>query len=171
MGVGVVAALTNGSDEEAVPEISVSGGELIANATEDEVEIEGDDLVGIQSSKLAQIPDLGCTTASRAMRLGAAGDGVTCLQRALAAVEVYEGATTGEFDDETQRAVVEFQRQYDLHVDGIVGEETASLLKVWPDNGVAVVKTPEPAPGAVDLWGVTLSPVASAGADTCLWIW
>ena len=165
VGVGVVAALTNGSDEEAVPEISVSGGELIANATEDEVEIEGDDLVGIQSSKLAQIPDLGCTTASRAMRLGAAGDGVSCLQRALAAVEIYDGATTGEFDEETQRAVVEFQRQYDLHVDGVVGQETASLLKVWPDDGVAVVRTPEPEPGAVDLWGVALSPVASAGPD------
>jgi len=163
--VGVAVALTNGSDEEAASEISVSGGELIANATEDQVQIEGADLIGVESSKLADIPDLGCTTAARSMRMGAAGEGVTCLQRALKAVGVYDGPATGEFDEKTNSAVVEFQRQFDLYVDGVVGEETASLLKVWPDNGVAVVRTPEPAAGAVDLWGVTLSPVASAGVD------
>lgn len=164
VAVGVGSALTNGS-EAAGPEIGVSGGELIANAEENNADIEGADLVGIESSKLAEIPDLGCTTASRSLRLGASGDGVECLQRALVAADVYKGKKTGEFDDKTNRAVVEFQRQYDLHVDGVVGEETASLLKVWPDNGVAIVRTPEPAPGSVDLWGVTLSPVASAGTS------
>ena len=50
-------------------------------------------------------------------------------------------------------------------VDGVVGRETALALGIWPDEESLVVRTPVPESGATDLWGVELSPVASAGDD------
>ena len=42
---------------------------------------------------------------------------------------------------------------------------TATELGVWPGLEAFIVRTPAPAPGAVDLLGMPLSPVASAGSD------
>ena len=67
--------------------------------------------------------------------------------------------------DSTLTAVRSYQTDQDLFVDGVVGRESAIELAVWPDEESLVTHTPAPAPGAVDLWGVKLSPVASAGDD------
>ena len=58
-----------------------------------------------------------------------------------------------------------YQTAEDLFVDGVVGRESAIELDIWPDEESLVTRTPPPAEGAVDLWGVKLSPVASAGDD------
>ncbi len=131
----------------------LEGDELGQNAAEGADEIE------------AERADGGCTIGARSVRLGSSGDGVVCLQNALAAEGFYKGVAHGEFDDATLRAVMDYQTANDLFVDGVVGRESAIDLAIWPDEESLVVRTPPPEPGAVDLWGVKLSPVASAGDD------
>lgn len=109
--------------------------------------------------------DGGCTIGALSVRYGSTGDGVVCLQDALRAEGFFDGASDGQFGDSTVAAVREYQTERELFVDGVVGRESAIDLGIWPDEESLVVRTPPPAPGAVDLWGVKLSPVASAGDD------
>lgn len=109
--------------------------------------------------------DGGCTIGALSLRLGASGDGVACLQEALAAAGHYSGPISGEFGQQTFDAVQSYQVTENMFVDGVVGRETALGLDIWPDEESLVVRTPAPPPGATDLWGVELSPVASAGDD------
>lgn len=109
--------------------------------------------------------DGGCTIGALSLRLGASGDGVTCLQNALADAGFFSGTATGEFGQTTFDAVMKYQQAEDMFVDGVVGRETALGLAIWPDEESLVTRTPRPPEGAVDLWGVQLSPVGSAGDD------
>lgn len=109
--------------------------------------------------------DGGCTIGALSLRLGASGDGVSCLQDALADAGYFSGTTNGEFGQTTFDAVMEYQQDEDMFVDGVVGRETALGLEVWPDEESLVTRTPAPPEGATDLWGVKLSPVGSAGDD------
>ena len=109
--------------------------------------------------------DGGCTIEALSLRIGASGDGVECLQNALADAGHFSGESNGEFGQTTFDAVMKYQQAEDFFVDGVVGRETALGLEVWPDEESLVTRTPKPAPGATDLWGVELSPVGSAGED------
>lgn len=109
--------------------------------------------------------DGGCTIGALSLRLGASGDGVTCLQDALADEGYFSGTSNGEFGQTTFDAVMKYQQAEDMFVDGVVGRETALGLTIWPDEESLVTRTPAPADGATDLWGVELSPVGSAGDD------
>jgi hypothetical protein len=107
----------------------------------------------------------GCTLKVIEIQLGDEGESVECTQKALYAAGYYDGEFTGTFDAATDAAVRAAQTDRDLHVDGIVGGQTAESLGIWPGDDSFVVKTPRPPEGAVDLWGMALSPVASAGDD------
>ena len=107
----------------------------------------------------------GCTIEVASIHLGATGASVSCLQRALAGAGLYSGPVSGQFDDATYRAVRSLQEQRKMFVDGIVGRETALSLEIWPAENSLVVRTPRPAPGAKDLLGFALSPVATSGPD------
>lgn len=107
--------------------------------------------------------DGGCTIGALSIRLSSQGDGVACLQQALAAASYYDGVADGDFDDATLRAVMTFQEVEGLFVDGVVGRESALALEIWPDEESFVVRTPPPASGAMDSTGYLLSPVASVG--------
>jgi hypothetical protein len=109
--------------------------------------------------------DGGCTIGALSVRLGSEGDGVACLQAALADAGYYDGDIDGYFGDPTLRAVMSFQEETDLFVDGVVGRESAIELEIWPDEESLVVRTPPPPPGAMDSMGFRLSPVASTGSD------
>ncbi len=109
--------------------------------------------------------DGGCTIGALSLRIGASGDGVVCLQDALADAGYFSAASNGEFGQSTFDAVMKYQQAEDMFVDGVVGRETALGLTIWPDEESLVTRTPQPAPGATDLWGVELSPVGSAGDD------
>ncbi len=160
---GVMAILPDGDDAEAVPATTVAAAVTVAPTTvalaagtdEESTEAEGD----------PERADGGCTIGALSIRLGASGDGVTCLQDALREVGAYSGTSTGEFDNATMQAVMEFQQTEDLFVDGVVGRESAIALDIWPDEESLVTRTPPPPEGATDSWGVTLSPVASTGDD------
>lgn len=172
--VGIVA--TSGSsntilasdDAIAGAEAAQAAGDIIAAAADGDIDV---DLAAItdpdpdSDEGAVTRADGGCTIGARSLQVGAAGDGVECLQAAMLDAGLYDGPVTGEFDRATFDAVESFQVTEDLFVDGVVGRETAIALGVWPDEESLVVRTPEPKPGATDLWGVELSPVASAGDD------
>ena len=109
--------------------------------------------------------DGGCTIGALSIRLSSQGDGVACLQQALAAEGFYDGAIDGDFDDPTLAAVVAYQENAGLFVDGVVGRESAIELDIWPDEDALVVRTPPPPENTLDSTGYYLSPVASMGAD------
>ena len=109
--------------------------------------------------------DGGCTIGAQSIRLSSQGDGVACLQQALADEGFYDGAIDGDFDDPTLAAVVAYQEQVGLFVDGVVGRESAIELGIWPDEDMLVVRTPPPPENTLDSTGYYLSPVASMGAD------
>lgn len=134
----------------ALPDLE---GELGQNEVEPEAEIE------------PERADGGCTIGALSIRLGSSGDGVECLQQALADEGFYDGAVDGDFDDPTLNAVMSYQQAEDLFVDGVVGRESAIQLDIWPDEESLVVRTPPPPEGAMDSTGYLLSPVASTGAD------
>jgi hypothetical protein len=122
-------------------------------------------VIEVEASGAPSIEAAGCTVDTVAIEEGDEGDAVTCAQRALTAAGVYTGPITGVFDDATDVATREYQRSKGLYVDGVVGGNTATALGIWPGDDSFVVRTPPPAEGATDLWGVALSSVASAGDD------
>ena len=106
-----------------------------------------------------------CTISEFEIAKGDSGDSVRCAQVALVAAGYTRVEINGMFDEATDDATREFQNDFELYVDGIIGKVTATELGVWPGLEAFVVRTPAPAPGAVDLTGMPLSPVASAGSD------
>ena len=106
-----------------------------------------------------------CSLTVRSLASGDTGESVTCLQTALITAGFLTGTATGTYDNETANAVKKLQTDRDLFVDGKTGRETALSLGVWPDETSLVVRTPPPAPGAVDLLGYELSSVATSGPD------
>lgn len=137
------------SDTGSVPDLAIA--DPTQNATEPGTEVD------------QERADGGCTIGALSLRLGAQGEGVRCLQDALREAGHFSGEANGEFDDTTMRAVVEFQTAAELFVDGVVGRESSIALDIWPDEESLVVRTPAPVPGATDLLGMALSPVASVG--------
>jgi peptidoglycan hydrolase-like protein with peptidoglycan-binding domain len=63
------------------------------------------------------------------MSYGSQGQAVYSLQEELANLGYDTGGIDGVFGPCTQNAVVEFQKKYNLSVDGIVGPETMSILE------------------------------------------
>ena len=113
----------------------------------------------------ATVTDTACTISEFEISFGDMGESVRCVQIALVAAGYSNVEITGVFDEQTDEVTREFQTDFELYVDGIIGKVTATELGVWPGLEAFVVRTPAPAPGAVDLVGMPLSPVASAGSD------
>lgn len=107
----------------------------------------------------------GCRFEGRSVRLGSEGPDVACLQQALVESGADRVSVTGSFDNATHDAVVAFQTERGLFVDGVAGRETALSLDIWRDEEANVIRTPPPPPGAVDLLGFPLSTVATSGPD------
>jgi len=127
--------------------------------------VDGEAALGI-TEVVAERPSVdleGCMLSVIEIHLGDEGESVECLQKALYAAEYYDGEFTGAFDEATDIAVKAVQTDRDLYVDGIVGARTATSLGIWPGDESFIVRTPVPPEGAKDLWGMALSPVASAG--------
>ena len=134
----------------ALPDLE---GELGQNETEPTAPIE------------PERADGGCTIGALSIRLTSQGDGVACLQQALADEGLYDGAIDGDFDDPTLAAVMAYQEEAGLFVDGVVGRESSIELGIWPDEESLVVRTPPPPPNTPDSTGFYLSPVATTGDD------
>ncbi|MFT6812572.1 MAG: hypothetical protein ACJASK_001192 [Ilumatobacter sp.] len=167
--IGVLITGSSGTSEEiaatAVTSAPPPAPATTVAASGVEFELTGLDDEGVDVDGELARSDGGCTIGAVSVRLGASGDGVACLQNALVDVGYFAGTADGQFGDSTLRAVMDYQTSEDLFVDGVVGRESAVALNIWPDEESLVTRTPPPAPGATDLWGVTLSPVATAGDD------
>jgi peptidoglycan hydrolase-like protein with peptidoglycan-binding domain len=134
----------------AVPDLE---GDLGQNEAESTVPVE------------SERADGGCTIGALSVRLGSNGTGVACLQQALIDLGYHDGSANGDFDNPTLSAVMQYQADENLFVDGVVGRESSIALDIWPDEESFVVHTPPPADGAMDSTGYLLSPVASVGSD------
>lgn len=121
---------------------------------------DGEDLVGADPASVEE-----CTLAERSLGGGSSGADVICLQEALREAGYLDRNPTGVYDNQTAAAVEKLQTERNLFVDGKVGRETALSLGIWPDEDSLVVRTPAPAPGAVDLLGYPLSTVSTSGPD------
>lgn len=169
----VGAVVTADSTESSVVDAASDGDSAAAGIVAEPVAMALPDLEGdLGQNELepaatdqADRADGGCTIGALSIRLGSQGDGVACLQQALIDVGLYDGSADGDFDDATLRAVMAFQTDTDLFVDGVVGRESAIELGIWPDEASLVVHTPPPAEGSMDSTGFLLSPVSSTGAD------
>lgn len=106
-----------------------------------------------------------CTLTGVPLGFGSFGDDIFCLQRTLKKIELFSNEPNGLYDDATFKSVLELQSLQNLHVDGIVGRKTGNVLGIWPLDPFTVERTPVPLPGAVDLWGMPLSTVATSGPD------
>lgn len=120
----------------------------------------------VTTTSVASVPsDEPCTIRSKTLNGGSSGDDVLCLQRALIDAGYLAGIPSGRYDNATAAAVKRVQTDRDLYIDGVTGRETALSLGIWPEEPDLVVRTPAPAPGAVDLLGYPLSSVATSGPD------
>ena len=106
-----------------------------------------------------------CVIGTERLALTDTGNDVKCLQQGLVNAGYTSVEVTGTFDNATFAAVEQLQTERELFVDGIVGRETAISIGVWPDEQSFVIRTPAPAPGATDSWGMELSSVSSVGTD------
>ena len=143
--------------------VSTRGGDEVADTS-----LESSTTVAATMSTTiveAATAESACTIDEFEIAKGDSGDSVSCAQTALVAAGYSNVEVNGVFDDATDEATRAFQTDFELYVDGIIGKVTATELGVWPGLEAFVVRTPEPAPGAVDLSGMPLSPVASAGSD------
>jgi len=92
-------------------------------------------------------PDPNAPTPEPVLRSGAQGDQVKELQARLQALGYYAGEIDGQFGGGTRSAVVAFQQQHGLSADGVVGQQTRSLL--FSPAAQPMLVTPTPAPTAV----------------------
>ena len=163
-GCLVVAVMTGGSG---------SSGSAAVSTADTDVEITAETAAGsdLVQASLNDIDEAAleetepCQMKPSPLGQGATGNSVKCLQEALIASGYYKGPVSGSYDVQTALAVEKLQIDRELYVDGVAGRETGVSLGIWPEEPLNVVRTPPPAPGAVDLMGFPLSSVASAGTD------
>ena len=125
------AAVTSTSDPALTPV-------LPAAETTAAVAIDVEDGDVTPGSTIA--PPAAACSIDQALKPGASGDQVACLDAQLTAVG-YPAAADSSFDATTDAAVRAFQAANSLYVDGIVGRRTAEVLGIWsgPDGPVAAV--------------------------------
>ena len=88
--------------------------------------------------------DPNAPTPAPVIRHGAQGEQVKTLQSRLQALGYYEGAIDGQFGNGTRNAVILFQQQHGLQPDGIVGEDTSSVLYSAQAQRIIITPTPSP---------------------------
>ncbi len=62
------------------------------------------------------------------LKVGSSGDAVIALQKVLKMKKYYIGEVNGRFNKELKKAVMKFQTDYHIDIDGIVGPKTKSYL-------------------------------------------
>ena len=100
----------------------------VAQEVRREMSLTPTPLPPVPASVMAVTPDPSLPTAAPVMRTGSKGQEVKDLQTRLSALGYYSGKIDGEFGPGTKEAVTAFQKANGLEADGIVGEETRTLL-------------------------------------------
>ena len=159
--IAVAIGGISGSSSLATPPAALAqadGGKIISSLS-DSRDLER----ATDGGSLEDLPP--CTLSGVPLGIGSFGEDIFCLQATLNSFGILDGAESGVFDLATAVAVAEFQSRHNLPEGGLVGRRTGTKLGIWPPDLPTVVRTPVPAPGAVDTWGFPLSSVASAGIN------
>ena len=82
----------------------------------------------VPSSVMAVTPDPSQPTNPPVLKTGSRGQEVKDLQSRLQALGYYSGEIDGQYGPGTKEAVTAFQKQNGLDADGMVGQETKSIL-------------------------------------------
>lgn len=69
------------------------------------------------------------------LRRDSSGDAVSALQRRLSELGYYNGPISGYYGEQTEAAVMEFQRSQGMTADGVVGASTTNALRGAPSAG------------------------------------
>lgn len=117
----------------------------------------------VEPTTVARPPS--CVLSGVPLGFGTFGEDAFCLQNALISAGFLAGTASGVFDEATIAAVAAYQTENAQRVDGVVGRITGTSLGIWPPDPFTVQRTPVPAPGATDVWGMPLSTVATSGPD------
>lgn len=162
---GAVTGYFDAETQAAVTEFQQSNGlaadGIVGTATTDALYQSGNQSGSPdQASRPAWNEDAYPTAAADEDAGGAASDeSVLGLQQQLTQLGYYNGATTGVFDEATRSAVMAFQRDRGLAVDGIVGQQTTAALyqpaaspdAVTPDANAGYLPNQTPGDGLLQL--------------------
>ena len=77
-----------------------------------------------------------------ALRTGSRGDRVRTLQKALIRLSYLNGSADGSFGAKTKTAVIAFQKQKKLSMDGVAGKKTLTALEKAYQNGEQAASAP-----------------------------
>lgn len=79
----------------------------------------------------AQIPEMGRCVADAELVVGSAGGSVVCVQWTLLWLGYYQGLVSGDYDDPTFLAVIDYQRANNLRVNGHADAETLTVMGIY----------------------------------------
>ncbi len=112
-----------------------AGTEAAVKAFQEQYRLTADGVVGaatlqkLMEANATKRPDTTPTPdASAPLKLGSQGERVREVQRKLKSLGFYNGSVDGDFGESTQAAVIDFQKQFNLTADGIVGAGTLTKL-------------------------------------------
>lgn len=135
--VDAAAAVTSTSDPALTPVLPAAQSTTAEGAA---TAVVSDFEDGDVTPGPAVAPPAASCSIDQALKPGATGDQVACLDTQLSATG-FAAAADSSFDSATDAAVRAFQTANGLYVDGIVGRRTAEALGIWagPDGPVAAV--------------------------------
>ncbi len=99
---------------------------------------------------VAPSPGVATEPITRPLSMGSDGRDVLVLQQHLQKLGYFKGSLSGQFDETTRDAVVDFQQNNQLESDGVVGSRTLSALRnptaaAKPAESVSRATAPQPA--------------------------
>ena len=100
---------------------------------------------------------------SQTLRSGDRGSDVKILQRRLKALKYYVGTIDGRMDQETVKALKNFQKAHGLTNDGVAGKETYAIL--FSDAALMKGTTPTPTPSVTPAPATTETAAAAASQN------
>ena len=107
--------------------------------------------VPVMANVMQITPDPNQATAEPLIKTGAQGEEVKKIQQRLSDLGFYSSAVDGQFGSGTRSAVMAFQRQHGLEVDGVVGPGTKETLYSSAANHAAETPTPSPTPAPTEI--------------------
>ncbi len=133
-GAAVAGAGTSGTDSSVVNVTQPAGTDATGSSApagpDGQVVTDEADSSTEDSTTTVAPPAADCAVTT-AMKVGATGDEVACLQAQLAKAGYTVSSPSGTFDSATDQAVRSFQTARSLEVDGIAGRLTAQALGIW----------------------------------------
>lgn len=128
MVLPLVAGLAIASSVSIVSALAASAVTLPVSTREGE-DVNSSSWVHGEPLRISQLPS------PVTLRRDSSGDAVSALQRRLSELGYYNGPISGYYGEQTEAAVMEFQRSQGMTADGVVGSSTTEALRRAPSTG------------------------------------